>query len=233
MTEYLPIVLVPGLNCSARLYGAQIPALWPFGTVSVGLHTREDSMAGMARRILAEAPARFALVGLSMGGYIAFEILRQAADRVARLALLDTAATPDTPAQTERRRAQMEITRNGRFSEIPDLQFPALVHRAHHGDPRLKELVRQMALETGPEGFLRQQTATMNRPDSRGDLGQISCPTLVLVGDGDELTPPDKAREIAAGIRGSRLVVVPDCGHLSALEQPEAVNTALIEWLRP
>ena len=88
-----------------------------------------------------------------------------------------------------------------------------------------------MAAETGPEAFVRQQKAIMSRPDSRPLLATIRCPTLVLVGDGDELTPPELAKEIAGGISGAKLVVVPDCGHLSTLEKPEAVNAALAEWL--
>src|SRR5215510_13742427 len=108
MREPLPTVLIPGLLCTARLYAEQIPALWRFGPVTVADRTRDDSMAAIARRILAQAPPRFALIGLSMGGYIAFEILRQAGERVAKLALLDTTARPDLPEQTEKRKVQVE-----------------------------------------------------------------------------------------------------------------------------
>ena len=97
MPDPLPIVLIPGLTCSARLYADQIPTLWRFGPVTVADHTRDDNMAAIARRILAAAPPRFALAGLSMGGYIAFEIMRQAPQRVAKLALLDTGARAETP----------------------------------------------------------------------------------------------------------------------------------------
>src|SRR5215467_3437897 len=103
MAEPLPVVLIPGLNCSARLYAEQIPALWRFGPVQVADHTRDDTMAAIAERILAAAPPRFALAGLSMGGYIALEIVRHAPQRIARLALLDTGARADTPEQTARR----------------------------------------------------------------------------------------------------------------------------------
>jgi pimeloyl-ACP methyl ester carboxylesterase len=226
------ILLIPGLNCSARLYAEQIPELWRLGPVTIAEHRHDDTMAGIARRILRTAPPRFALIGLSMGGYVAFEIMRQAPDRVRALVLLDTAAPADTPEQTQRRRAQIDLVQRGRFSEIPDLQLPQLVHRARRDDPRLQNIVRQMAEETGSEAFVRQQKAIMSRPDARPDLGKIACPTLVLVGDGDELTPPERAREIAAGISGSRLVIVPDCGHLSTLERPEAVNEVLLEWLQ-
>src|SRR5215469_18279120 len=127
MPDALPVVLVPGLTCSARLYAEQIPALWRFGPVIVADHTPDDSMASIARRILAGAPPRFALAGLSMGGYIAFEIMRQAPQRVARLALLDTGAR-ETPEQTERRKVVIALAKNGRYAEVPDIAFPLYVH---------------------------------------------------------------------------------------------------------
>jgi len=230
--EPLPIVLVPGLNCSARLYAEQIPALWQFGPVTVGDHRRDDSMAAIARRILADAPRRFALAGLSMGGYIAFEILRQAAGRVARLALLDTGAGSEVPERTAQRKPLIALAQQGRFAEITDDQFPLLVHRSRHGDMALKAQVRAMNQETGPEAYCRQQHAIIGRPDSRPGFAAISCPTLVLVGDEDQLTPPALAHEMAAGIRGARLVVIPECGHLSTMERPQAVTQALLDWMR-
>lgn len=231
MHEVVPVLLVPGLCCSARLYAEQIPALWRFGPVQVADHTRHDSMTAIAAGILNDAPPRFALAGLSMGGYIALTILQQAPERVDRLALLDTSARPETPEQTARRRPQMALAESGRFAEVSALQFPVFVHRNRHGDEALRERVRIMAEETGAEAFLRQQQAIITRPDVRPLLPSIKCPTLVLVGDGDELTPPPLSQEIAAGIAGSRLVVVPDCGHLSTMERPEYVNKALTEWM--
>jgi pimeloyl-ACP methyl ester carboxylesterase len=228
----LAVVLVPGLNCSARLYADQIPALWQFGPVTVADHRRDDSMAAIARRVLADAPPRFALAGLSMGGYIAFEILRQASDRVAKLALLDTGAGAEVPERTAQRKPLMQLAQQGRFSEITDDQFPLLVHRSRHGDAALKAVVRAMNEETGPQAYCRQQQAIIGRADSRPGFAAIDCPTLVLVGDDDQLTPPALAREMAAGIRGARLVVVPQCGHLSTLERPQAVNEALVDWMR-
>ena len=231
-TASLPVVLVPGLNCSARLYAEQIPALWQFGPVIVADHRRDDSMTAVARRILADAPPRFALAGLSMGGYIAFEILRQAPDRVARLALLDTGAGAEVPERTAQRKPLIALAQQGRFAEITEDQFPLLVHRSRHGDTALKAAVRAMNEETGPEAYCRQQHAIMGRPDSRPGFAAITCPTLVLVGDGDQLTPPALAHEMAAGIPGARLVVVPECGHLSTMERPQAVTQALLDWMR-
>jgi pimeloyl-ACP methyl ester carboxylesterase len=232
MNGPLPIVLVPGLNCSARLYAEQIPALWGFGPVILADHRRDDSVAAIAALILATAPPRFALVGLSMGGYIAFAIAREAPERVARLALLDTSARPDTAEQSERRRGLIALAEGGRFLELPDLLFPVFVHRNRQGDEALRRQVHLMAEETGPQAFVCQQRAIMTRPDCRPQLASIRCPTLVLVGDGDELTPPMLSEEIAAGVAGARLVRVPDCGHLSTLERPAAVTQALVEWLK-
>jgi pimeloyl-ACP methyl ester carboxylesterase len=231
-TDPLPILFVPGLLCTARLYQEQLAALWTCGPVSVANHTFDDSMQAIARRILASAPPRFMLVGLSMGGYIALQIMRDAPERVARLALLDTNSRPETPEQTEARRAQIALVRNGRFAEIPQTLFSRLVHRRHANDAALLQIVTDMAHAVGPDAFVRQLTAIMGRADSRPTLSTIRCPTLVLVGEGDELTPPALAAEIAAGIAGSRLVTVPDCGHVSTLEQPAQVSQALSELLR-
>lgn len=231
MSEPLPMVLVPGLLCTARLYAEQVPVLWRFGPVMIADHRRDDTAAAIAARILAAAPPRFALAGLSMGGYLALEVMRQAPDRVARLALLDTNARGDTPEISERRRRQIELAQNGRLGEIVDQQLPLFVHRDRRGDTSLIEIVRVMAEETGVEAFVRQQRALIGRADLRSHLAAIRCPTLVLVGDGDELTPPTLAKEIAGSITGARLVVVPASGHLSTLEPPVAVNTALVEWM--
>jgi|SRR5262245_4973149 len=231
MSEPLPVVLIPGLLCTARLYAEQIPLLWRFGPVMVADNRRDDTMAAIAAHILAAAPPRLALAGLSMGGYLALEVMRQAPDRVARLALLDTNARGDTPEISERRRRQIELAQSGRLGEIVEQQLPLFVHRDRRGDASLIEIVRLMTEETGADAFVRQQRALIRRPDLRPDLAAIRCPTLVLVGDGDELTPPALAKEIAGGIAGARLVVVPASGHLSTLEQPVAVNAALVEWM--
>lgn len=229
--DNLPVVLVPGLNCSARLYADQIPALGRFGPVVVADHTRDASIAAIASRILANAPPVFALVGLSLGGYIAFEIMRQAPQRVAKLALLDTSARPDTAELTARRQAPMAQARAGKLIDVADESFVFFVHPDRHGDVALRDVVRAMAEETGVDAYLRQQQAIIARPDSRPTLATIRCPTLMLVGEQDKGTPPEFAREIAAGIAGARLVIVPGCGHLSTLERPQAVTKALVEWM--
>jgi len=227
----LPVVLIPGLLGSPRLYAEQIPELWRTGPVTVAHHTRDDSMGAIARRILASAPERFALAGLSMGGYICFELLRQAPERIVKLVLLDTSARPDTPELSEQRRAQIGMAREGRLAELSDMLFPSLVHARRWGDESLRRTMRAMAQEVGIEGFANQQMAILGRPDSRPGLAAVRCPTLVIVGDGDMVTPPEHAEEIANGIPRARLSVIRDSGHMSTLEQPAAVTRSMVEFL--
>lgn len=195
-------------------------------------HTRDASMGGIAQRILASAPARFALAGLSMGGYVAFEILRQGAARVARLALLSTNARADTPEQTANRHRQLQLAAAGQLMQVSDAMFERLVAPAHAADAQLRALNRLMAEEVGVEAFARQQRAIMERPDSRPLLAQVRCPTLVLVGEADQLSSPALAAEMADGIARAQLVTIPDCGHLSTLERPQDVTQALLTWLQ-
>ena len=233
MPTSLPLVLVPGLLCSARLYSPQVEGLWPLGPVTVADHRRDADMAAIAARILADAPPRFALAGLSMGGYIAFAMLRLAPERIAKLVLLDASARPDTDEQKVNRQKFITMAEDGKLMDIVEMLAPKFLHRSHAGDERLKGIVHAMARETGKDAFVRQERAIMGRPDSRGLLASIKCPTLVIVGDGDELTPPDLAREIAAGIPTAKLTIVPECGHLSTIEKPEPVNAAMVEFLSP
>ncbi len=232
MRDPLPTLFIPALGSTPRLYADQLPHVWQFGPVIVTGPTRDDSMSAIAKRILADAPPRFSLVGLSMGGYISLEILRQAPGRVAKLALLDTSARPDAPEQSEGRRATIALARSGRFGEIADMLYPRLVDKSRHNEAALKQIVRTMAQEVGPDAFVRQQTAIMTRPDSRPSLASIRCPALVLVGESDAITPLEVASELATGIAASRLVKVPGSGHLSSLEQPAAVTRALLELLQ-
>lgn len=231
MPASLPLVLVPGLLCSARLFGPQVAVLWRFGAVIVADHRQGETIGAVAAHILAEAPPRFTLAGLSYGGYLAFELLRQAPERIARLALLDTSARPDTPEQTAARYAFIEMAEKGRFSEVVDTLTPRFLQPSGREDPDLKEILNAMAFDVGAAAFVRQQKAIISRPDSRPLLPQIRCPTLVLTGDNDDLTTPEMAQEIAGGIPGAELTIVRDCGHLSTIERPEAVNAALTKWL--
>jgi pimeloyl-ACP methyl ester carboxylesterase len=230
--NWMPILLVPGLANSPRIYAPIIPALWRYGPVTVANHVRDDNMALIARRILAEAPPRFALAGHSMGGYIAFEIMRQAPQRVAKLALINTQARPDTPEISERRRGQIARAKAGEFHAILDELFPLFVHPSRRDDTGLRQLLHDMGDDIGADAFVRQQTAVIGRADSRPTLSAISCPTLVLTADEDNTIPNRLSVEMADGIRGAKLTITANCGHLPQVEQTQATSDALTEWLR-
>jgi pimeloyl-ACP methyl ester carboxylesterase len=232
MDDTMPILLVPGLVSSPRIFAPVVPALWRFGPVTVANHIRDDNMGAIARRILAEAPPRFALAGHSMGGYIAFEILRQAPDRVAKLALINTQARPDTAEATERRRGMVARAKSGEYHAMLDELFAGFVHSSRRHDAVLRQLVHDMGDDVGVEGFARQQAAVISRVDSRPSLAWIKCPTLVLTGDEDNTIPNSLSKEMADGIHGAKLVILPNCGHLPQPEQPEATAAALVGWLQ-
>jgi pimeloyl-ACP methyl ester carboxylesterase len=231
MDDVMPILLIPGLGGSPRIYAPVVPALWRYGPVTVAHHIRDDHMGAIARRILAEAPPRFALAGHSMGGYIAFEIMRQAPDRVAKLALINTQARPDTPEATARRRTQIARANAGEYHAVLDDLFPGYVHPSRHEDASLRRLVHEMGDDIGADAFARQQSAIISRPDSRQTLAAIRCPTLVLTGDEDNTIPNSLSKEMAGGIHGAELRILTHCGHLSQVEQPQATAEALVEWL--
>ena len=231
MTSPLSIVLVPGLLCSARLFAEQLPALSAIGTTTIADTTRDASIEDFAQRLLADAPPRFALAGLSMGGYIAFEVMRRAPERVAKLALLDTSARADTPTQILRREALVALAEESGLPAVVEQLFPLYVAPARRDDAALRALVDQMALEIGKAAFAGQEVAIARRHDSRPTLRTIACPTLVLVGEDDQATPPELSAEIADAIPAAQRVTVPACGHLSTLEQPAAVTAALVAWL--
>jgi pimeloyl-ACP methyl ester carboxylesterase len=225
------ILFVPGLACTGDVFAPQIATLSPRYECLVADHTKGDTIAQIAANILAQAPERFALLGFSLGGYIAFEMLRQAPSRVERLALLDTQAGPETEAAREKRLRLIALVEAGRFAEAEQAQWPDVVHPSRYGDTALREIKTRMAQELGPEQWLRHVRAIMARPDSRPTLASIGVPTLVLVGAEDQLTTPERAREMVAGIANARLVVIPKCGHMAPVERPEAVSAALEEWM--
>ena len=225
-----PFLLVPGLNCDARVYAGVAQALWPFGPVTVANHQSGESIAAIATAILADAPPKFALIGFSMGGYIAFEIIRQAPDRVLKLGLLDTTARPDTEESITNRRRMIALAQKGRFIDAIEQTFPRSVHAENASNSDLYAIHRGMAEANGPQIYEQQQEAIISRPDSRPTLATIKVPTVIVVGEGDQITPPDAAREMHEGIAGSKLVVVPRGGHLALLENPDVVHTALREW---
>jgi pimeloyl-ACP methyl ester carboxylesterase len=226
-----PLVFIPGLLCTAELFAPQVAALWPYGPITIASTLEGDTIAEMATAILAQAPPEFALIGLSMGGMISLEIMRQAPERVRKLALLDTSAQPAPAEQATLFQGLLAQAQRGEAATVMGEALVSVLHPIHQQDPGLRAINRRMGAAIGVAGFARQVKAVLSRVDSRPGLAAVVVPTLVLVGEQDQLTPPEVARELAAGIRHAHLVIVPDCGHGSTIEQPQAVNQALQEWL--
>lgn len=226
-----PLVLVPGLLCTARLFEQQVRQLSRSRRVVVPDHNRHDSVELIAADVLGQVPGEFALAGLSMGGYIAQEIMRQARSRVTRLALLDTNARADTPEQREVRGRLIELGHAEGVRKVQQVLMSRLIHPDARANAALVEDILQMAEDTGADAHERQQTAIMRRPDGRPSLSGIGVPTLIIVGRQDAITPVELAEEMRAGIPGSRLAVIEGCGHLSSLERPDEVSVELECWL--
>jgi pimeloyl-ACP methyl ester carboxylesterase len=225
------LLLIPGLLCTRDLWAAQIKALCHQVDIQVADTTQHDSVQALATSILARAPEKFAMAGLSMGGYIAFEIFRQAPQRIKKLALMDTRAATDLPEQLARRRDFVALAKRGKFRGVTPVLLPGLIHKDNLDNEPLKRTIFRMAHDVGRDAFIRQQQAIITRPDSQADLARIQCPTLVLCGEGDTLTPVGVHREMAATIPGAKLVIVEGAGHLPPLEQPETVTRHMREWL--
>ena len=217
--------------CDERLYAPQLAALDARFDCRVFVFREQDSLAAMADALLAATPPRFTLVGLSLGGYVALEVARRQPDRLERLALLDTRASTDSEAQRAGRHADIEKVRAGGIEAlIPELPSRWLLP-AHAARSDLITLMAAMARSVGARGQRNQQLAMLVRPDSHADLERLRLPALVLCGEQDAATPVAGHEAMAARLAGSRLEIVPQCGHLSTIEQPEAVNRILLDWL--
>jgi pimeloyl-ACP methyl ester carboxylesterase len=225
-----PIVFLPGLICDARLWRDVIDGMADTLAPMVADLRLDETIAAMAARTLAAAPPGFALAGLSMGGYVALEIMRQAPERVTHLALFDTSARADTEERRETRRKGIEMIGQGKFIGVSRGLLGQLIAPHNLGTP-LAEDVQAMSERVGPDAYIRQQKAIMGRVDSVPFLSRIAVPTLVGVGALDKMTPPELAEEMAAHIPGATLVHFPDAAHLPTIENPAAVITAMRDWL--
>lgn len=226
-----PLLLIPGHMCDARMWGPQIAAFSGARTVHLPQIAGADGMAALAGTILRDAPPRFALAGLSMGGIVAMEVLRQAPDRVERIALLDTNPLPEAEAVKAGRRDRMARVAQGHLPAIVREEMKPMYLAEGPGTQPVLDLCYDMALSLGPEVFLRQSRALMDRPDQRETLRACQRPALVLHGAEDRLVPLDRARLMAELMPGARLEIIPGAGHLPVLEQPDATNAALRRWL--
>ena len=225
-----PVVFIPGLLNDERLWQHQTDFLSQHTDVMVADLSKDNSLAAMAQRILQQAPPQFALVGLSMGGYVAFEVMRQAPERVTKLALFDTSARPDNINSAKHRQATIQSLKIGKFMGVTNKLLPQIIHPSRVHEP-IAEEIKAMAQRIGGTGFIHQQTAILERIDSRPSLSQIQVPTLVAVGENDLVTPVKLAQEIHDGIADSRLYIFKECGHLPPLECPDETTHLLHDWL--
>ncbi|MGV8853211.1 MAG: alpha/beta fold hydrolase [Devosia sp.] len=223
------LLLLPGLGCDALVWRDVLARLEGVAATVADL-SQDDTIAAMARRTLAAAPPRFSLAGHSMGGYVCLEIMRQAPERVERLALLDSAAAPDTPERSVGRRAAIAAAQGGKFALVAEAALPGLVTANNVKGPIGREL-REMMIRVGQQTFERQQHAIISRPDSRPDLAGFDLPVLVGVGEFDTLIPPAMSEEMAAAIAGAVLAVFADAAHSAPMENPGAVAAAMQRWL--
>jgi pimeloyl-ACP methyl ester carboxylesterase len=234
MNKNLPVVLLPGHMCDTRTFNPQLAAMLGRPT-STGDFTRDATIEGMARRLLADAPAQFILLGHSMGGIIAFEILRQAPQRVARLALFDVNPQPETSLRREERLAMLDELAAGKLQleDIVRLRFlPNYLGADNANNHGLREQLVGTALELGPEVLDRQTRALVGRADSQPLLANIGVPTLLLCGREDKLCQSELHEMMAAEIPGATLAIIEGAGHFPMLERPQQVNRVLEAWLK-
>lgn len=224
-----PLVLIPGMMCDARMWGG-LPVVLDCPVTHV-LPTAADTMQDLARQALAMAPPRFALAGLSMGGIVAMEMVRQAADRVDRLALLDTNPRAEAPEVQARRQPQIDRALAGGLDRVMRNEMKPNYLADGPEKSAILDLCMDMALALGPQVFARQSRALRDRPDQQATLAAFSGPALVLMGAEDRLCPLDRHQLMHALMPHSDLVIVPGAGHLPTLEQPLATATALRRWL--
>lgn len=225
-----PLVLLPGMMCDGRLFGPQIAA---FGARALHLAplVAGDTVQALAAQVLADAPPRFALAGLSMGGIVAMEVMAQAPDRVDRLALLDTNPRAELPEVQARRDPQMAAVAAGRLAEVMRDEMKPNYLTDGPNRAAILDLCMQMALSLGPEVFLRQSRALRDRPDQQDRLRRVTVPTLILCGRDDVLCPVERHALMHSLIPHSTLHIVENAGHLPTLEQPLETTAALARWL--
>ena len=223
------LLLIPGLVCDAAVWRHQSTHLAEIATISIPPVTQGESIVEMARIVLAGAPDSFALAGFSMGGYIALEMLRQAPERITRLALLDTSARADTPEKASWRRTAIARCENGEFSAVIDGMLPILLHRDRQDGP-LPDFVRAMAARVGAEAFIRRQKVIGSRQDSKRLLEDISVPVRAICGREDGMSTIAEHEEIAR-LSGGRFSIIEQCGHMTIIEQPQAATALLRDWL--
>jgi pimeloyl-ACP methyl ester carboxylesterase len=224
----MTVFLLPGLLCDETIWSDQRRALAGVADVVIPDFRFVNSIPAMAQLVLDAAPQRFAVAGHSMGGRVALEVFRMAPDKVERLALLDTGIHPRAATEESKRGELVELARSRGMEALAARWLPPMLHPDH---ATLLGPLTEMVKRSSPETFANQQRALLDRPDARSVLLLVQCPTLVLCGRQDAWSPVSQHEEIAAAIPQSKLVIVEDSGHMSPVEQPDAVTKALCGWL--
>ncbi|MFT3906478.1 MAG: alpha/beta hydrolase [Steroidobacteraceae bacterium] len=233
----MQLVLAPGLLCDAEVWRAQRAALAEFGDIFIPQYAQLNSLPAMAERLLGSVKGSFAIAGHSMGGRVALEVFRQAPQRVLGLALLDTAYQPLAGGEVgEKERAGrlklLNIAQTQGMHAMASEWVLPMVHPSRHEDRALLDTIVRMMERASPEIYAAQINALLCRPDATKLLPQIACPVLTLCGAEDLWSPAARHREMAQMVQHGEFVVIPDCGHMSPMERPGAVNVALRDWLK-
>ena len=226
-----PLLLLPGMMCDARLFAPQVAEFSANRQVMIMSLTGRESIEKLAEDILLEAPNRFALLGLSMGGIVAMEMLRQAPERISRLALLDTNQLADAPERKLIRDQQIKRVEAGELRAIMRDEMKPNYLADGKNKNEILELCMNMAEALGPQIFIEQSKALRARPDQCETLKAVQVPTLIACGEHDSLCPIERHLLMHELIAGSRLSVIPQAGHLPTLEQPKLMNQELMQWL--
>jgi len=226
------LIFLPGLACDSAMWPAQL-AVMPahLSACATNVHALHETLEAMADTLLAEHAGELILCGASMGGMLAMEVARQAPARIRGLALLGTSARPEDAATRALREAAIVLFEQGRMAEVLLANLPLAFDASRSADAVLQQAYLAMIERAGAAQLVTQNRAVIARPDALAHLGRLRCPVLVLCGENDQLTPPERSRELAAAIPGAKLALLPQCGHMLTMEQPEAVNAQLLDWL--
>ncbi len=227
----MDLVFVPGHLCDERMWRHQTRHLADVADIAIADTMSDASIVDIAARLLANAPPRFALAGLSMGGMICMEVMRQAPERVERLALLDTNAMADSPERAAVRRKMADQAEQGETSRLVDEFLDLLIPPERRQERDLVEAIRSMMEDVAGKALTQQIAILLDRPDSRPDMPNYDLPVLLICGREDKLTPLEWHEEMADLIPGARLAVIEECAHMSTMERPHAVTALLRDWL--
>lgn len=225
------LYLLPGLLCDEIVFAEQVRALSDVCEIRIPSFRGLDSLDAMAQAVLADAPPRFSVAGFSMGGRVAFRLAARVLDRIERFCAFDTGVTPASEAELPKRRALVDLANTKGMAALMEAWLPPMLHERRRSDPAFRAPLDAMVMRFSPQDHEKQIRALVNRPDARPVLPTIQCPTLIACGREDGFSPPADHEAIAAAIPGARLEIIPDSGHFLPVEQPEAFNKALRQWI--